>query len=91
MNPEDIKIKLIEYVIENSFLENINQENIPLDESLLDTGKLDSYGIIELTEFVESNWNFVIPDQEFIIENFGSINKITEYILRKKNPRMYPK
>ncbi len=85
MNTKDIKSILIEYVIKSTFSDNINSENIPFDKSLLDTGILDSYGIIELTEFVESKWDFVIPDDEFIIENFGSINKISEYISRKKS------
>ena len=76
------KQKLLEYILKQSDVDSI--EEIPLDSSLLIEGILDSFGIIELVEFVESDWQIKIEDSEFSIENFGSVNKILEFIARKK-------
>tara|TARA_Y100001968_G_C19445610_1_gene765226 strand:- start:1602 stop:1841 length:240 start_codon:yes stop_codon:yes gene_type:complete len=76
------KQKLLEYILKQSDVDSI--EEIPLDSSLLIEGILDSFGIIELVEFVESDWQINIEDSEFSIENFGSVNKILEFIARKK-------
>jgi len=89
LNKKDIKSILIQYVIKATFSDKISSKNIDLDKSLLDTGILDSYGIIELTEYIESKWNFVIPEEEFILENFGSVNKMTNYIYSKLSSEIF--
>ncbi len=76
------KQKLLDFILHKSDLDSI--EEIPLESSLLIEGILDSFGIIELVEFVESDWQITIDDAEFNIENFGSVNKILEFIDRKK-------
>lgn len=59
--------------------------NIPLDESLLAAGIIDSFAIIELAEFIESKWQFKIDDAEFTGMNFGSLNKIANFIVAKRS------
>ena len=66
--------ELLDYVFSKSDLDNKN--DIPLDKSLLAEGILDSYGIIELVEFIEENWSINIEDNEFTLEKMGSINKM---------------
>ena len=56
---------------------------IPMDESLLAAGIIDSFAIIELAEFIESTWGFKIDDSEFVGKNFGSLNKIIQFIILK--------
>jgi acyl carrier protein len=58
--------------------------HIPLDESLLAAGIIDSFAIIELAEFIESKWKIKIEDSEFIGMNFGSLHKMAAFILSKK-------
>ena len=70
--------ELLNYIFEKSDLDNISE--IPLDKSLLAHGILDSFAIIELLEFIESNWSIRVKDEEFSIENFGSVNKIVSFI-----------
>lgn len=57
--------------------------NIPLDESLLGAGIIDSFAIIELAEFIERNWQFKIDDADFTGMNFGSLNKIANFIVAR--------
>tara|TARA_Y100001933_G_C18867019_1_gene508365 strand:- start:206 stop:457 length:252 start_codon:yes stop_codon:yes gene_type:complete len=78
----NIKDDLLKYVLQQSdMIEKI--EEIPLDKSLLKEGILDSFGIIELVEFVENKWELKIEDEEFNVENFGSIEKIINLIDQK--------
>ena len=52
-----------------------------MDLSLVEEGVVDSYGIIDLIEFLESQFDVAVPDEDITKENFGSINKMTEYIV----------
>lgn len=58
-------------------------EAIPLDASLFESGILDSFAIIELVTFIESQWGVQIDDAELTTEIFGGINKIVELIEKK--------
>ena len=78
-----VKESLIEYVLKKSDVDDIN--DIPLDKSLLSEGILDSFGVIELVEFIESNWDIRIEDSEFTHEKMGSINKMILLINSKLN------
>lgn len=60
---------------------NSDRSDIPLDLSLVEEGVVDSYGIIDLIEFLESQFDVAVPDEDITKENFGSINKMTEYIV----------
>lgn len=73
---------LIDYIIDN-YPSDFNKKNLPLDKSLLDLDILDSYGVIQLVLFIETNWNIEILDEEITREKMGSINKMVELITQK--------
>ena len=81
MNLESIQEDLIEYVFSKSDLKN--KSDIPIDQSLLITGVLDSFAVVELVEYIESNWAIQILDSEFNQETMGSISKMASLILQK--------
>jgi acyl carrier protein len=56
---------------------------ISADESLLDSGILDSASILELVSFLESRFGIVIPDDELLPENFETINAIVALVEEK--------
>ena len=56
---------------------------IAADESLLDSGILDSASILELVSFLESRFGIVIPDEELLPENFETIGAIVELVEAK--------
>ena len=78
-NHEVINKAIVDYVAE-SFFGN-EGANIPLDLSLVEEGIVDSFGIIELVAFLESQFDITVEDEDITNENFGSINKMTDYIL----------
>lgn len=62
---------------------SIKKKNIPLNKSLLETGLLDSFGIIELISFIEKKYKIKIEDKEINKKDFGSLEKMTKLIEKK--------
>lgn len=58
-------------------------DEIPLDESLVKLGYIDSFGVIDLVTFLEGTYNIQIYDDEITKEKFGSINKMVALIMGK--------
>jgi acyl carrier protein len=79
---ESIKVQLRQYIAEN-LLFNDNGAGLDDEESFLDSGVVDSLGVLELATFVEDTFAIEVPDDEVIPDNFDSISKLTAYIGRK--------
>ena len=64
-----------------------NDKSIPLtnDLSFLQSGIIDSTGVLELVEFVEKKLHIEIGDDELLPENFDSIEKICHFVSNKLN------
>jgi acyl carrier protein len=69
-------------------------ENFPLGgsgfelgggDSLLEVGVIDSVGVLELIEHLESTYGFQIPDADVLPENLDSIDAIALYVVRRVN------
>jgi acyl carrier protein len=54
------------------------------DESLLDSGLLDSASILELVAFLEDRFDLVIEDEELLPQNFETITSIVALVETKK-------
>ena len=53
------------------------------ETSFLDSGIIDSTGILELVAFLEENFDISIKDEEMLPENFDSLNNISGYLSKK--------
>jgi acyl carrier protein len=53
------------------------------DASLLDTGTMDSTGVLELIVFLEKRWGISVGDREIHPDYFDSIRRITAFVERK--------
>lgn len=53
-------------------------------ESLLQSGIVDSTGVLELVEFVEEDLGVPVADQETIPANLDSIRNIADFVERKR-------
>ena len=54
------------------------------EASLLDTGTMDSTGVIELITFLEQRFGLAIGDRELRPENFDSIRRVADFVERKR-------
>jgi acyl carrier protein len=70
------------FIIEN-FL--FGEENGLRDHtSFLETGIIDSTGVLELVSFIEERFNILVEDEEVIPENLDSIANVVAYLENKK-------
>lgn len=53
------------------------------EDSLLDHGVIDSTGVLEVVEFVESEFGIRVADEEMLPENFDSIARIAAFVERR--------
>ena len=61
-----------------------DDSRMPADtDSLLETGVLDSTGVLELIEFLEEKYQISVEDTETVPENLGSIAGLTRYVSAK--------
>jgi acyl carrier protein len=58
-------------------------QTIADDESLLDSGILDSTGAVEMVAFLEKTFDFKVEDHEIGPDNLETINRICAMISRK--------
>lgn len=56
---------------------------LPDDESLLDSGTIDSTGVLEVIAFVEKRYSIVVGDREIRPENFDSVKRISVFVEKK--------
>ena len=54
------------------------------DESFLETGIIDSTGLLELVAFVEQQYGISIADRELVPENLDSLKNLSQFIIRKR-------
>lgn len=55
----------------------------PDGDSLIESGLIDSTGILELVSFLESEFHIAVEDQEIIPENLASITAISRFVEAK--------
>jgi acyl carrier protein len=84
MNAAFIRSKLREFVIDNFLMGDPNAELDDAD-SFLETGIVDSTGMLELVMFLEQNFDLKIPDQDLLPENFDSIERLIKFVERKRS------
>jgi acyl carrier protein len=53
-------------------------------DSLLDSGVIDSTGVLEVIAFIEDTFGFTVEDAEMLPENLDSIDRITHFVVRKQ-------
>ena len=73
--------KLLTFITENYMVE---RDEVPLDQSLIDEGIIDSFGLIEIAGFLESAFSIVIKDEDMIRDNFGSVIKMIDFAERRQ-------
>ena len=83
MNKKDIVKDLLAY-LKNGNPEIKNLPKIPMDESLVELGLMDSFGVVDIVLYIETKYQIKIHDDEITKEKFGSINKMVNLIFEKK-------
>jgi acyl carrier protein len=78
----DVIKQLREYIDANFFLEG-GHEALGNDDSFLEKGVVDSTGVLELVNWMETTFGFQVDDTELIPDNLDSISRLAVFIERK--------
>jgi acyl carrier protein len=78
---DEINYAVRRFIHENFLLEDgcTPEETI----SLLESGIIDSTGVLELVAFVEKTYRFKVEEEELIPENLDTIKNIVNFIARR--------
>jgi acyl carrier protein len=81
--------KQIDQTVHNFIVEHFlyGDQTTPLkpEDSFLDKGIIDSTGVLELVAYLQKEFGIEVHDAEIIPDNFDSISKLTQYILKKQS------
>lgn len=78
----EIKEQIRAFVMSNFYV----AKNTSLEDgvSLLDRGIIDSTGVLEVIFFIEETFGIKVEDSEMLPDNLDSIERIANFIERKK-------
>ncbi len=74
---------MIKY-IQEQLLNNEMEEELEAQDDLLGDGILDSLGMMKLILFIETEFEIKVPPQDMVIENFMTVQHISDYLAKKK-------
>ena len=87
MQSDIIQSKLVDFIAENF---SVDREEIDLDHSLVDEGIVDSMGLIEVSCHLQKEYGVAIKETDLNGENFGSVVRIVQFVLKKLAPTTAP-
>jgi acyl carrier protein len=60
------------------------RKNLQDADRLIESGIIDSLGILDIVAFVESEFGIRVDDDDMTAENFHSIDELTAFVERKR-------
>ena len=80
----DIEQQVCDFIVDNFLFGNSDDAPAP-ESSFLESGLIDSTGVLELVFFIEETWGFKVADEELIPENLDSVSQIAAFVTRKQS------
>lgn len=77
----EIEEQVKQFVISNFYV--VDAKAVSNQTSLLDSGIVDSTGVLEVIEFIERDFGLTVEDAEVVPDNLDSIERIASFICRK--------
>jgi acyl carrier protein len=79
----DIEGELSRFIVDN-FLFGDARAAPARDQPLVQSGLVDSTGILEIVAFLESRFGVHAADEELAADNFGTIETIAKFVVAKR-------
>ena len=77
-----IETEVRRYVVEH-LLFGRNDVELRGDTSFLESGLVDSTGVLELVQFLEETFQVKVEDEDLIPANLDSVNALTRFVENK--------
>ncbi|HQI80399.1 MAG TPA: acyl carrier protein [Deltaproteobacteria bacterium] len=78
----DVRDTVTTFIRENFIAGRIDVA-IDSDQSLIESGIMDSTGVLELVEYLETTFEIKVADEELVPENLETINNIIRFLASK--------
>jgi acyl carrier protein len=79
-----IRAELTEFIVANFLFGDV--ASAPRDDdALVDEGIIDSTGILELIEFLETRFRIEVSEAETVPQNLGSVSSLTRFVMGKQS------
>jgi acyl carrier protein len=82
VDDDEVRREIRKFIIDN-FLFGDEGAAPSYEQPLVKSGVLDSTGILEIVDLLEMRWNVKTSDDELAAENFGTIDAIAAFVVRK--------
>jgi acyl carrier protein len=82
-NMRALESKIRTFLSEN-FPLGEDPSELPADASLIESGLIDSTGVLELVDFLEETFGIRVEDDELLPENLDSIASIVRFVEHKQ-------
>jgi acyl carrier protein len=80
-----VRAQLVDFVVTN-YLFGDESRAPGDDDSLVEGGIIDSTGVMELIEFLESQFGIEVSDDDTVPRNLDTVANLTQFVLRKQAP-----
>jgi Phosphopantetheine attachment site. len=80
----DTTIQIRDFIRE-TFLKDKNNQNFSDDISLVDSGIIDSLGILKVLMFIEKTFGFKVDERDVVPEYFENVNALAAYVDRHRS------
>ncbi len=81
---DQVRNQVREFVVRNFLFGD--SARLPDDaDSLLAAGVVDSTGVLELVDFLETDLDVKVADDETVPANLDSIENLTQFVVRKRS------
>lgn len=77
-------IDILKQFITDELVPDYNPEDLDDNLSLLESGIIDSLGIMKLVAFIEEKFQLKVSDEELIPENFETLSALSKLISQKQ-------
>jgi acyl carrier protein len=81
MHSQTAEDRIREFILKHFPLARKNGLNS--GENWLETGMIDSLGILDLVHYLEEEFSLIISDDELLPENFGSLEAVGAFVRKK--------
>ena len=88
MTAEQIESQVRDFILEQFLLDTDNCD-LANDASFLESGIVDSTGILELIAFLEETYHITIEDDDLVPSNLDSLNNVVAFVTKKLEARNY--
>ena len=78
----EIESAVRKFITENFLFRN-GAEALSETASFIETGLIDSTGILELVFFIEKTFGIKVADEDMVPENLDSVRQVAAYVRRK--------